>query len=269
MRLVTRNPTDGPGPEYGGPAEVYQTATRNLSVTRRLFASQQTNYEPWVQELVAESPLHLDGCPRVALPPADSSLLAMSVGQAIVGRHSGRVYGEGALSSEQLATLLIASAGVRTTGQLRGAIRRNVTNSGNLGSAELYPVVMRTDGIEPGIYHFDSVNHDLAVVSNGHYATWLREIVLFQLEFAAAAVAVIVTSAFGRLTAKYGPRGYRLALFDVGHVSQNLYLCATALGLEVCATAGFVDEAINSVLGLDGLQTGASLVLLVGTHPPG
>lgn len=58
-------------------------------------------------------------------------------------------------------------------------------------------------------------------------------------------------------TAKYGPRGYRLALFDVGHVSQNLNLCATALGLEVCAIAGFVDEAINSVLGLDGLQTGA------------
>ena len=103
--------------------------------------------------------------------------------------------------------------------------------------------------------------------SRGHYASWLRELVLFQAEFAAAAVAVIVTSAFGRLTAKYGPRGYRLPLFDVGHVSQNFYLCATALGLAVCATAGFIDEAVNSALGLDGLQAGASLVLLVGTQP--
>lgn len=80
---------------------------------------------------------------------------------------------------------------------MRGAIRRNVTNSGNLASTELSPAVMRTDGIEPGRYHFDSVNHGLAVVSSGHYATWLREVVLFQAEFAAAAVAIILTSAFG------------------------------------------------------------------------
>jgi SagB-type dehydrogenase family enzyme len=267
MRLVTRNPGDGPGPGYGGPAEVYQTASRNLGLTKRFSKAHETHYEPWIQQLVAEAPLHLDGRPRVPLPPPDISLLGMSVGQAIARRHSGRVYGDGALSSEQLATLLTASAGVRTTGPTRGAIRRNVTNSGNLGSAELYPVVMRTEGIEPGLYHFDSISHDLAVVSSGHYAAWLREVVLFQVEFAEAAVAVIVTSAFGRLTAKYGPRGYRLALFDAGHVSQNFYLCATALGLEVCATAGFVDEAINSILGLDGLQAGASLVLLAGTPP--
>jgi SagB-type dehydrogenase family enzyme len=276
MRLVTPNiggaqGTPGapgaPGPEYGGPAEIYQTASRNLSVTKRFSKAHETHYEPWVQDLVAEAPLHLHGRPRVPLPPPEIGLLEMPVGQAIARRHSGRAYGDGALSSEQLATLLTASAGVRATGQLRGAIRRNVTNSGNLGSVELYPVVMRTDGVEPGLYHFDSVHHDLAMVSRGHYASWLRELVLFQSEFAAAAVAVIVTSAFGRLTAKYGPRGYRLALFDVGHVSQNFYLCATALGLAVCATAGFIDEAVNSALGLDGLQAGASLVLLVGTQP--
>jgi SagB-type dehydrogenase family enzyme len=267
MRVVSPKPSDDPGPEYGGPAEIYQTISRNLSVTKRFSKAHETHYEPWIQKLVAEAPLHLTDGPRVPLPAPDISLLGMSVGQAIARRHSGRRYGNGALSSQQLATLLTASIGVRSVGRLRGAIRRNVTNSGNLGSTELYPLVMRADGIEPGLYHFDSVKHDLALISAGHYGTWLRELVLFQTEFAAAAVAVIVTSAYGRLTAKYGPRGYRLALFDVGHVSQNIYLCATALGLEVCATAGFVDETVNSVLGLDGLQTGASLVLAVGTPP--
>jgi SagB-type dehydrogenase family enzyme len=266
MQVVTPSPGEDPGPEYGGPAEIYQTMTRNLSATKRFAKAHETHYQPWVQQLVADAPLHLADRPRASLPKPDISLLAMSVGQAIARRHSGREYGEGELSSQQLATLLTASIGVRAVGQLRGAIRRNVTNSGNLGSVELYPIVMRADGIAPGLYHFDSVKHDLALVSGGDYRGWLREVVLFQTEFADAAVVVIVTSAFGRLTAKYGPRGYRLALFDVGHVSQNFYLCATALGLEVCATAGFVDEAINSVLGLDGLGTGASLVLVVGTR---
>jgi SagB-type dehydrogenase family enzyme len=145
--------------------------------------------------------------------------------------------------------------------------RRTVTNSGNLGSVEAYPVVLAVDGIPPGIYHFDTVRHDLALMRSGFFREWLRELVLYQLEFADAAVAVVLTSAFGRLKAKYGPRGYRLGLLDIGHVSQNMYIVATALGLAVCATAGFVSEELETVLGLDGLETAASLVLLIGPSP--
>jgi SagB-type dehydrogenase family enzyme len=146
-------------------------------------------------------------------------------------------------------------------------LRRNVTNSGNLGSVEVYPVILAVDGVDPGIYHFDSVHHDLALLHRGMFRTWLREVVFFQLEFADAAMALVLTSAFGRLKAKYGPRGYRLGLFDVGHVSENVYLIATGLGLEVCATAGFVDEVMDSTLGVDGLETATSLVVLVGPSP--
>jgi SagB-type dehydrogenase family enzyme len=185
-------------------------------------------------------------------------------------RRSGRVYATEPLRATDLSTLLCMALGVHWTQDVsaeRTTYRRSVTNSGNLGSAEAYPVVLSVDRVPAGIYHFDSVRHDLALIRRGHFREWLRECVLYQLEFADAAVAIVLTSAFGRLKAKYGPRGYRLGLLDIGHVSENAYLIATALGLAVCATAGFVDEELEPILGLDGLETAVSLVLLIGPDP--
>jgi SagB-type dehydrogenase family enzyme len=254
-------------PAHGSPEEQYQVTIRNTSFTKRCFKAHETHYSPWVQQLVADAPLHRDDVARVPLPEPSLESLEMSIGEALVRRRSGRLYGTAGLSQSDLSTLLCMALGVhgaRDVAAGRAAYRRTVTNSGNLGSVEAYPVVLNVDGVAPGIYHFDSVRHDLALLSAGVFRDWLRELVLFQLEFAEAAVAIVLTCAYGRLKAKYGPRGFRLGLLDIGHVSENVYLLATALGLAVCATAGFVDEELDRALGLDGLNTGASLVLLVG-----
>jgi SagB-type dehydrogenase family enzyme len=254
---------------YGSPEEQYHVLNRNNAFTKRCFKAHETHYSPWVQQLVADAPLHRD-LPRVALPEPSLDALQMSVGEALARRRSGRLYGTQPLTPGELSTLLCMALGVhRAQDVAQGQVmyRRSVTNSGNLGSVEVYPVILNVDGIAPGIYHFDSVGHDLALVKAGSFRDWLRELVLFQLEFAEAAVALVLTCAFGRLKAKYGPRGYRLGLLDVGHVSENVYVLATALGLAVCATAGFVDEELETVLELDGLDTAASLVLLLGPRP--
>jgi hypothetical protein len=36
------------------------------------------------------------------------------------------------------------------------------------------------------------------------------------------------------------------------------------MGLQECATAGFIDDAVDSALGLDGLDAASILVVLVG-----
>jgi SagB-type dehydrogenase family enzyme len=41
---------------------------------------------------------------------------------------------------------------------------------------------------------------------------------------------------------------------DAGHVIQNLYLCAEAIDSGVCAIAAFEDDAINDLLGVDGVE---------------
>ena len=264
MRLAAET-----GGEYESLDESYHVSTRSNSFTKRCFKAHETHYSPWVQQLVADAPLHRDDLPRVALPAPSITSLQMPVSEALLRRRSGRLYGNEPLRADDVSTLLAMALGVHrslTAGE-RTTYRRTVTNSGNLGSVEAYPIVLAVEDISPGIYHFDSVHHDLTLLKCGLYREWLRECVLFQLEFADAAMAIVLTSAFGRLKAKYGPRGYRLGLLDIGHVSQNVYLIATALGLAVCATAGFVDEELDTALGLDGLETTASLVLLIGPHP--
>ncbi|TVP94365.1 MAG: SagB/ThcOx family dehydrogenase, partial [Acholeplasmatales bacterium] len=54
-----------------------------------------------------------------------------------------------------------------------------------------------------------------------------------------------------RMTYRYGERGFRYLCMDAGHVCQNLYLVAEALGLGTCAIGAYDDDAVNATLGLD------------------
>jgi SagB-type dehydrogenase family enzyme len=251
--------------EFGTIADEYHSATRNSSVTKRFFKAHELGYDPDIQRLASQGPLHLNGLPRVELP-SPRAPIEMSLEDAISRRRSGRNFSLHAMDGKHLATLLYLANGVRHVEHAGGVVyyHRNVPNAGNLGSVEIFPVVLNVDNVPPGIYHFDALYHDLACLRGGQFDSWLKELVFFQMEFGSAAVALVLTSAVGRMQAKYGPRGYRLGVCDVGHVSQNLYLVGAGLGLEVCATAGFVDEQLDRALGLDGVTTASMLVLLVG-----
>src|SRR5581483_8065709 len=206
----------------------FHVASRNQAAYKRSYKSHDIHYDPSIRDLVNDAPLHFDGRPRVALPTEDASA-GESVLTVIKRRASGRAYTAKPLDAASLATLLRHANGVLATMRTGRSTfyRRAAANSGDLGSVEIFPIVLNVVGVDPGIYHFDSVRHDLTQLHAGAYPDWLREAVFFQAEFSQAAVALVLTAAVGRLQAKYGIRGYRFALLDVGHVSQNLYLVAT------------------------------------------
>ena len=249
----------------GNLAEEYHVASRNQAAFKHIARAYQIHFEPHIQQLVSEAPLHLTGYSRVPLPPQRVPV-NLSLEEAITRRASGRRFSAAPLLPEQLATLLYLGNAVRRVDEQPGLrnYQRNAPNSGNLGSVEAYPIILNVRGIDPGIYHFDSVHHDLACLQAGQFSTWLRECVFYQIEFSEAAVALVLTAAIGRLAAKYGLGAYRLAFLDVGHVSENIYLASTGLGLEVCATSGFIDDELDAALQLDGLDNAALLVVLIG-----
>lgn len=49
---------------------------------------------------------------------------------------------------------------------------------------------------------------------------------------------------------------------DIGYLGQNIYLVAEALG--ACAIAGFVDDALEQLLGVDGKNEMILLLTAVG-----
>lgn len=247
-------------------AAEFHVASRNQAAFKRLYRAYDIHSQPEIRDLVTDAPLRFDDRQRVGLPVEDEPVGA-TVLDVIQQRASGRNFGRRPLSAVKLATLLRHGNGVLATAHnSEGSFyRRAAANSGDLGSVEVFPILLNVDGVEPGIYHFDSVAHDLTRIRAGSFGDWLREVVLFQAEFSGAAAALVLTSALGRVQTKYSDRGYRFALMDVGHVSENLYLVGTGLGLQVCATAGFIDDVLDSALQLDGLDVASMLIVLVGT----
>jgi SagB-type dehydrogenase family enzyme len=61
---------------------------------------------------------------------------------------------------------------------------------------------------------------------------------------AKAPILFVITAEYRRIIGKYGERGIRYALIEVGHVAQNLFLQAEALGLGAGIVGAFHDEKV-------------------------
>lgn len=75
---------------------------------------------------------------------------------------------------------------------------------------------------------------------------------------------IILTAIFDRTMMKYKERGYRYILFEAGHVMQNAYLISTAMDLGICSVGGFIDDKINDLLNIDGVNESALYLGVIG-----
>jgi SagB-type dehydrogenase family enzyme len=73
---------------------------------------------------------------------------------------------------------------------------------------------------------------------------------LGQMWMARAPVMFVITAEYRRITGKYGERGIRYALMEVGHVAQNLFLQAEGLGLGAGIVGAFDDGVVAKATGL-------------------
>jgi len=79
-----------------------------------------------------------------------------------------------------------------------------------------------------------------------------------------SAVVFIWTAVVARSKWKYGERAYRYIYMDAGHIGQNLYLAAVALGLGCCTIGAFFDDEVNEILNVDGTEETAVYMGIAG-----
>ena len=79
-----------------------------------------------------------------------------------------------------------------------------------------------------------------------------------------SAVNFIWTAVIERSKWKYLQRCYRYIYLDAGHIGQNLYLVAEALGLGACTIGAIYDDELNQILKLDGIEESAIYMSVVG-----
>ena len=190
------------------------------------------------------------GARRIALPGADLDL-QMPLGAALAARRSQRDYAETILPQLLLGRLLYACAAVNGALSFEGIVTgaRSYPSGGALYPLELYPVLQRVEGIDDGIYHYDPWTHELEEVRTGNFHEQFAAMTIGQGMLAKANAILFFTAIFERSMWKYGQRGYRYTWLEAGHLGQNLYLAAGALGLAPVALGGFYDAEANALLG--------------------
>jgi SagB-type dehydrogenase family enzyme len=198
---------------------------------------------------------------RIDVPPVD-------LRTAIENRRSIRSYAKEPLTLADLAFLLWCTQGVR---HMSGsyATFRTVPSAGARHAFETYLLANDVEEIEPGLYRYLALSHRLQRITiDPALHIRIAEACLGQQFIMRCGVVFLWVAVPYRMTWRYGERGYRELHKDAGHVCQNLYLAAEAVGCGVCAVAAFDDDAIDSLLGLDGVEQFLIYLATVGKRKP-
>lgn len=197
------------------------------------------------------------------IPLPDSlSFPAADFWKVLTARRSQRDFSNETLSFENFLLLLFAVQGV--TDRSHGCLFRTVPSAGALYPVETYVVPRCIASLDPGIYHLNVLHNCLELLRRGSFERALTDAALGQSMIAEAALTFVWTAVVNRSKRKYRERAYRYIYMDAGHIGQNLYLSATALGLGCCTIGAFFDDQVNAILGLDGFQETAIYMGVVG-----
>jgi SagB-type dehydrogenase family enzyme len=183
-------------------------------------------------------------------------------------RRSRRDFNGLPLSRGDFDALLHTACGV--TGAMRWNEReiklRAYPASGGLYAVQIYPVALRVEGLEPGVYRYRSADNALDTVRKDvDPALFIDTMLPAEREMVSGAAAMFcLTGRFARHEKKYGEGGYRMLVAEAGHISQNLILTAVALDLSARPFGGVFDDLLNHELGLDGEEEQFLLSVLVG-----
>ena len=208
-------------------------------------------------------PLALDG------PPADlPALTAISVNDG----DGGAVRTPG---FEALSRILHYSAGITKTLRRPGGPMafRAAACTGALFHIELYVVCGDIQGLDAGVYHFDPDGSSLDLLREGDYRSVVADAAGGEPGVAAAPATIVFTDATWRNACKYQAREYRHAFWDCGTILANTLAICSASGVPARVAAGFMDDSISELLGLDPLREVPLAVVPLGssddsTFPP-
>lgn len=159
-------------------------------------------------------------------------------------RRSGRAFGDRSLSEKELGQIL---------GSVSGSPQQRLyPSAGGLASVEVFVLLHNVESALGRVaVRYLPAEHALAPVG-----TTLPPIAeldeLLSLEGNQPAAVLVFAVRLGEMVRKYGPRGGRFALIEVGHACQNIALRLAADGLTGYQLGGTLDHDLEQLLALEG-----------------
>ena len=200
--------------------------------------------------------------PQLISLPAPSLEAKPNFWKVLRQRRSIRDYSPAPLALKELSNLLWATQELRE--EASSPWYRTVPSAGALHPIDTYLVINRVEGFEAGIYFLNVTDFSLEMKNKGDFSRQIARAALDQDIAREAAVVFVWVAVIHRSRQKYRQRAYRYIYLDCGHIAQNLYLAATAMGLGCCGIAAFFDDEVNHLIETDGLEETAIYLATVG-----
>lgn len=194
----------------------------------------------------------MEGTIRIPLP--DPKLDGkISLEAAIYKRRSHRKFATTPLMLDVAAQLLWSAGG--QTGDK--PVHRTAPSAGGRHPLTILAFTgdNTVEGVKPGIYEYNFMEHELKLLQAGDKRSELAEACLGQKFLEIAPLVIAIYAEYEKSCSRYGERGIRYSHIDTGHMGQNIYLQACALGLGTVAVGAFDDEKVAKVLGLNKDQS--------------
>ncbi len=172
-------------------------------------------------------------------------------------RRSTRSFSRSPLEAGDLGTVLAAVGAV-------DAERRVIPSAGGLGTVEVYVVCERVEGRRREVVRYYPHHHGIAHVSD--LPTRAEVDRLCATEGNDPAIVLLLAVRFDEIWGKYGERGTRFALIEVGHACQNIALRIARAGLAGYQLGGVHDLELEQLCRLGPGRARITLGYAVG-HP--
>lgn len=192
-----------------------------------------------------------EGATVAGLPEPSQCTPDALLAEVIDRRRSRRSFTPAPLTASELSFLLWATQGLqRTFGH--GASLRTVPSGGARHPFDTLLAVDGVEGIDRGLYRYLPFDHALLLEAPHPGREAVTSACNGQSFVGNAPVVFIWVAVTARTSWRYGPASGKLIALDAGHLCQNLYLACEALGLGTCAIGAYLQDEIDSLLGLDG-----------------
>ena len=177
------------------------------------------------------------------------------------GSESGKT-----LDVQALAEILFLSAGITKKRRYPGGemLFRAAACTGALYHIDLYVVCGELDQLTAGVYHFSPHDFALRRLRAGDFRSVLAHATAAEPAIANAPCIIASASTFWRNAWKYRSRAYRHCYWDNGTILANLLAAAAARDIAAKIVAGFIDAAVERLLGLDSRREAALSLVALG-----
>ncbi len=233
----------------------------------------ESDWSTWPKEWTTIYFKQYPRMPRHPLP--NPKAISMPLERVFDQRHSNRDFSSIAVTQEELSTLLYYAAGINPKTKKTNAdgtidwdsTRRFYPSGGARCPLEVYVVAQNVSGMERGVYHYNVKEHILEKLLGGEVIEEFNHWLIYSWS-KGAPVTVIISSMWDRDFIKYADLGYRFMMIETGGMLDQFYLTSAALGLGVCATAGFNTAAIDRFLDIDRNEKESTVLMVcIGKNP--